>query len=105
MALNWSKLLQMAQKGLQWLEMTPNASKHRQISPNGSKWLKITPNGLKWLQMAVKVLNYSNKIPKGAKKKKIPKKVKKMQKRRTKNIGLPVWLQMALNGFKRIQMA
>jgi len=74
----------MAQKGLQWLEMTPNASKHLQISPNGSKWLKITPNGLKWLQMAVKVLNYSNKIPKGAKKEKCPKKIKKCKKEEQK---------------------
>ena len=56
----------MAQKGLKWLEMTPNSSKWVQITPNGSKWLKTalkkkTPNGWNLLEMAPKVLHQSNK--------------------------------------------
>ena len=55
----------MAQKGLKWLEMTPNSSKWVQITPNGSKRLKMakkkTPNGWNLLEMAPKVLHQSNK--------------------------------------------
>ena len=63
----------MAQKGLKWLEMTPNSSKWVQITPNGSKWLKMALKKrlqmagicLKWLQ---KFYTNPTKRPKGAKK-------------------------------------
>ena len=43
----------MAQKGLKWLEMTPNSSKWVQITPNGSKWLKMAKKkDSKWLEFA-----------------------------------------------------
>ena len=61
--------------------------------------------------MAVKVLNYSNKIPKGAKKEKCPKKIKNAKKKNKKYRFASLapngskWLQKNPNGLKWLQMA